>query len=268
MPEGDTIHGAAARLQAAFGDDRLASFEAPRLREPHPDPGEAMTVTARGKHLLIGFSVGLTLHTHLGMDGWWRVERAPGRPVPRTGPPGKGLQARIATEHVAAVVGGTPTVELLDGGGLRRHPVLRALGPDLCDEEPDLDETLRRLDRLDPATPIGVVLLDQHPASGVGNVYRSEVLWAERIAPRIPLRGVDPARRRRLYETAHRLLRANIGDRPRRTISTGLAVYERGGRACPRCRTTIRVERLGEQARTVWWCPSCQEERQGERWNG
>jgi endonuclease-8 len=89
-------------------------------------------------------------------------------------------------------------------------------------------------------------------------VYRSEVLWAERIAPRARLASLDDDARRRVYETAHRLLRANIGDRPRRTISTGLAVYERGGRRCPRCRATIRHERLGEQARSVWWCPTCQ----------
>jgi endonuclease-8 len=264
VPEGDTIHSAARRLRAAFGADPLARIEAPRLGEPHPSPGERMTVSAHGKHLLIAFDGGLTLHTHLGMDGWWRLEHAPGRPVPHTGAPGRGLQARVATDRASAVVGGTQTVELLDAGGLRRHTVLRALGPDLCDEEPDLGETLSRLDRCDPDTPIGVVLLDQRPASGIGNVYRSEVLWAERIAPRTPVGRVDPVDRRRLYETAHRLLRANIGDRPRRTIPSGLAVYERGGRPCPRCRSTIRTQRLGEQARTVWWCPSCQE----ERWNG
>jgi endonuclease-8 len=263
VPEGDTIHSAAARLRAAFGDDPLTSFEAPRLRTPHPAPRETMTISARGKHLLVAFSGGLTLHTHLGMDGWWRLERGPGRAVPRTGPPGKGAQARLATGRATAVVGGTRTVELLDAGDLRRHAVLRELGPDLCDASPDLDETVRRLERLDPATPIGVVLLDQRPACGIGNVYRSEVLWAERVAPRTPLRDVDEAARRGLYATAHRLLRANVGDRPRRTVSTGLAVYERGGRPCPRCRSTIMVERLGEQARTVWWCPSCQE----PRWN-
>jgi endonuclease VIII len=260
VPEGDTIHSAAARLRTAFGADPLALFEAPRVRGPHPAPGEAMTVTARGKHLLIAFSGGCTLHAHLGMDGWWRLERARGRSVPSTGQPGKGLQARVATDRVSAVIGGTPTVEVLDAGDLRRHPVLRELGPDLCDDAPDLDETLGRLEMFAPATMIGVVLLDQRPACGIGNVYRSEVLWAQRLAPRTALGTLRDEGRRGLFATAHRLLRANIGDRPRRTIPGGLAVYDRAGRPCPRCRTTIRAERLGDQARTVWWCPTCQPE--------
>ncbi|HEX3300249.1 MAG TPA: DNA-formamidopyrimidine glycosylase family protein [Actinomycetota bacterium] len=257
MPEGDTIHGAAERLRTAFGSDALASFEGPRVRGPQPAPGSPMHVTARGKHLLVGFDGGVTLHTHLGMDGWWRVERSPGRAVPRGGPPGRGLLARLSTQRASAVVGGTPTVELLTDAELRRHPVLRTLGPDLCDETIDLDEIELRLGGLDPDTPIGVVLLDQRSASGIGNVYRSEVLWAERVAPRVRLADVGPDVRRTLYTTAHRLLRANIG-RPRRTIPSGLAAYDRAGRACPRCRTPIRAERLGEQARTVWWCPTCQ----------
>ena len=257
MPEGDTIHALAGRLRQAFGTDTLAAFEAPRIRGPRPAVGSAMQITARGKHLLIGFERGVTLHTHLGMDGWWRVERAPGRPVPTSGPPGHGLLARVSTRHTSAIVGGTPTVELLTDAELRRHPLLAALGPDLCDDDIDLDDIERRLTLLDPNKPVGVVLLDQRPASGIGNVYRSEVLWAERVAPREPLAHIEPVGRRALYATAHRLLRSNIGRR-RRTIPSGLAVYERTGRACPRCRTPIRAERLGEHARTVWWCPACQ----------
>jgi endonuclease VIII len=258
VPEGDTIHGAARQLRAAFGTDTLAAFEGPRVRGPQPVLGSPMEITARGKHLLVGFDGGVTLHTHLGMDGWWRVERAPGRAVPPGGPPGRGLLARLSTHRASAIVGGTPTVELLSDADLRRHPVLRKLGPDLCDEAVDLDEIESRLGLLDPDTPIGVVLLDQRPASGIGNVYRSEVLWAERVAPRVRLGDVGSDERRRLYTTAHRLLRANIGRR-RRTIPSGYAAYERTGRACPRCRTRIRAERLGEQARTVWWCARCQD---------
>ena len=263
MPEGDTIHAAAMQLHAALGDELLTVLEAPRVRGPRPQAGARFTVEARGKHLLLHFEDGVSLHTHLGMDGWWRVERRPGKPVPVSGPPGFGTQARITTARASAVVGDTRTVELLDAADLRRHSVLRELGPDLCDPSPDLDEAYRRLERIDPSTPIGVVLLDQRPACGIGNVYRSEVLWAERVAPRTPLTDVDGETRRRLYETAHRLLRANIGRLPRRTVAGGLAVYERGGRGCPRCRATIVRERLGEQARVVWWCPSCQAAQAG-----
>ncbi len=258
MAEGDTIRIAATRLQTAFRDDPLTRFEAPRLPLPHPEPGRRLSVASKGKHLLVGFDGGLTLHTHLGMDGWWRLERSPDRPIARRGPPGRGMQVRLATATVSAVVGDAPVVELLDLPSLRRHPVLRALGPDLCDEHPDLDETLRRLELIDRATPIGVVLLDQRPACGIGNVYRSEVLWAERVAPRTPLGRLDAEDRRRLYGAAHRSLRANLERRPRRTMPAGLAVYRRAGRACLRCGTVISSERLGEHARTVWWCPSCQ----------
>jgi endonuclease VIII len=260
VAEGDTIRIAATRLQAAFRDDPLTRFEAPRLPPPHPEPGRRLSITSRGKHLLVAFDGGLTLHTHLGMDGWWRLERLPERPLARRGPPGRGMQVRLATATVSAVVGDAPVVELLDPPGLRRHPVLAALGPDLCDERLDLDETLRRLERIDQTTPIGVVLLDQRPACGIGNVYRSEVLWSEGVSPRTPLGRLGPDDRRRLYGAAHRSLRANLGRQPRRTTPTGLAVYRRAGRACLRCRTVIRSERLGEHARTVWWCPSCQPE--------
>jgi endonuclease VIII len=261
VAEGDTIRIAATLLQAAFRDDPLTRFEAPRLPPPHPEPGCGMSITSIGKHLLVGFDGGLTLHTHLGMDGWWRLERSPERPLARRGRPGTGSQVRLATATASAVVGDAPVVELLDPPGLRRHPVLRALGPDLCDEDPDLDETLRRLERIDRTTPIGVVLLDQRPACGIGNVFRSEVLWAERVAPRTPLDRLGPDDRRRLYGAAHRSLRANLERQPRRTTPTGLAVYRRAGRACLRCTTVIRSERLGEHARIVWWCPSCQPER-------
>jgi endonuclease-8 len=263
VPEGDTIHRLADRLAAALDAGPLARFEAPALPAPHPLPGEWIgAIRARGKHLLIGFSGGLTLRSHLAMDGSWRLERQADRPALVAGArrPGAGPQVRVATAGASAVCADTREVELLDASGLRRHPVLAALGPDLCDAEPDLTLAVARLDRLDPATPIGEVLLDQRPACGIGNVYRSEVLWASRVSPVAPLGAVTASTRADLYATAHRLLRANLRPGPRRTIEGGLAVYERAGRRCPRCRNTIRAERIGERARTVWWCPGCQTE--------
>jgi endonuclease VIII len=164
----------------------------------------------------------------------------------------------IETPSSVAVCFDAPVIELLDERGIARHTQLGALGPDLCAPEPDIEEAVRRMDTVDPMTPVGVALLDQRVASGVGNVYRCEVLWAVRVDPFLPVADVDPVQRRALLVTAARMLRANLGGRRRETVPGGLAVYDRAGRPCRRCASTIRTRRLGEQARSVWWCPGCQ----------
>ena len=258
MPEGDTIHRAAASLSAAIGGAELTSFDLPRQRAGRagwPRPGERVVeVAARGKHLLLACSGGLTLHTHMRMTGSWhlyrrgeRWRRSPGSVV-----------ARLGTPHAEAVCFSAPIVEVLRDADLRQHPVLTALGPDLCVAGADLDDALARLDALDPATPIGVALLDQTVASGIGNVYRCEVAWACRVDPFRAIHDVGIDTRRELYVTAARLLRANLGTSRRTTVPGGLAVYDRAGRACPRCGRAIQTRRLGEQARSIWWCPGCQ----------
>ena len=235
VPEGDTIHRAAAALSAAIGGAELTSFDLPRQRPGRagwPRAGERIVeVAARGKHLLIACSGGLTLHTHMRMNGSWhlyrggeRWRRSPGAVV-----------AHLATPEVHAVCFSAPVVEVLGETELRHHPVLAALGPDLCVADADLDDVLARLDTIDPATPIGVALLDQAVAAGIGNVYRSEVAWACRVDPFRAVRDVEADTRRELYVTAARLLRANLGSPRRTTVPGGLAVYERTGRACPRC---------------------------------
>ncbi|MGZ4132228.1 MAG: DNA-formamidopyrimidine glycosylase family protein, partial [Actinomycetota bacterium] len=223
MPEGDTIHRAAASLRRALGDGPLTAFEAPGVLGPRPEPGERIhAITPRGKHLLVRFSAGATLHTHLGMSGSWRVLPAGSSPQVAGGRPGRG--AFLATSGAAARCRAAPTVELLDDAGVRRHPQLAALGPDLCEAGPDLDAVLRRLEALvDPATELGVVLLDQRPACGIGNVYRSEVLWACGLDPFVALAEADTDTRRALYATAHTLLRRNLDGFPRRTVPEGLA---------------------------------------------
>ena len=257
MPEGDTIHATAATLRAGLVGRPLVGFDAPGVRGPRPEPGAAIgAIEARGKHLLIRFDGGATLHTHLGMTGSWRI--GPSRAATtRGGRPGRAVI--LTTAAATAVCRDAPVVELLDDAGIRRHPQLSSRGPDLCLPDPDLDEALRRLDALiAPATPVGVALLDQRVAAGIGNVYRAEVLWACRADPFAPLEAVDEDRRRSLLTTAGELLRRNLGGGPRRTVPEGLAVYERAGRPCRRCGTAIAVRRLGEQARPVWWCPACQ----------
>lgn len=257
MPEGDTIHALATSLRAALVPGLVAAFEPVG---PGPEPGERVEdVTSRGKHLLIRFGSGMTLHTHLGMRGSWRIG-PPGRlPSRRPGPPGHGVAAFVVTERAAAVCRDTRVVEVLDDMGVRRHPWLSTLGPDLCAPDADPDEIARRLARhVDRDTAIAEALLDQRVAAGIGNVYRSEVLWACRVDPFAAVGSLEDSTKRALYSAAGRLLRSNLDGGPRRTVTGGLAVYERGGRPCPRCGERVRSRRIGDGARTVWWCPRCQ----------
>jgi endonuclease-8 len=244
-------------LRGALEGAVVTGFEAPRARRTTaaPEPGDrAERVEARGKHLLIRFAGGATLHTHMRMTGTWRAF-----PVDRSWRADGGrVVAVVRTKRAVAVCFAAPVVELLDDRAVRRHPVLSTLGPDLCLPDPDLDEIGRRSEGLDPQTEVGVALLDQRVAAGIGNVYKSEVAFACRVDPFAPIALIDRDRRADLWRTASELLRRNLGPSPRRTTPHGLAVYDRAGHPCRTCGTPIAVRRQGEAARATWWCPTCQ----------
>jgi endonuclease-8 len=211
-------------------------------------------VEARGKHLLIWFGDGHVLHTHMRMNGSWHLAR----PGERWRAPHGSARAVIETPALVAVCFRAPVVELLTHREVDRHPALSALGPDLCLPDPDLDDISARLERSDPQRPIAEVLLDQRVASGIGNVYKAEVLHACGVHPSTALGSLDASARRELYATAARLLRGNLRSAHRRTVPEGLAVYGRRGLPCRRCGATIREDR-GPDARVTAWCPGCQE---------
>ncbi len=253
MPEGDTLHRAAARLRPALVGRPLVRFEAPRLLGERPAVGtEIVAVEAVGKNLLIRFDGGLVLRTHLGMPGVWHLYEDGERwRLPR-----HLVRALVAVPGWEAVCFRAPRVDTTRG-----DPVGH-LGPDLCTPDPDLDEALRRFAaHPDPTVEIAVALLDQQLASGIGNVYKSEVLHRERVDPFAPLGDVPESTRRRLLATANRLLLHNLGTRRRTTVAGppgSLAVYRRAGRPCRQCGTPVRMVRHGEHARSTYWCPRCQ----------
>jgi endonuclease VIII len=268
MPEGDTIHRTAAALRRGLLGHALTRVEVPRARSTPPAIGATVVrVEARGKHLLITTSDDRVIHTHQRMTGSWHLYR-PGerwRKSPRS------ARVVLATSRVTAVCFAAPIVEVLDVAAVRRHPTLRALGPDLCDPGADIGEVLRRLDRiLPPERSIGEALLDQRVACGIGNVYRCDVLFLHGLDPATPLGEVPQPVRRALLTDAARLLQANLNGTDRTTVpgapGGSLWVHGRGGAPCRRCDTPIEVERLGEQARYVYRCPRCQPRtRGGER---
>ena len=263
MPEGDTIHRAAALLRPALQGQALERFEAPRLAGPRPRPGETIEVVeAVGKHLLVRFSGGLTLDTHMRMTGSWQLYRVGERwrKAPHL------MRCLVAVHDHQAVCFSAPVVRTFATArhGTVDDPVAH-LGPDLCLPESAADDVVAvcvaRMDGLEPGVPIGEVLLDQRVGNGIGNVYKSEVCWHELVDPFAPLATVGPDERVRLIATAGRLLRANLGPGRRRTGAEGLAVYGRRGEPCRRCGTRVRRHTEGELARVTYWCPTCQPSR-------
>jgi endonuclease VIII len=276
VPEGDTIHRAAARLRPALAGRRVLRFEAPRAPRPWPAAGALVTgVEARGKHLLVHFDDGWTLQTHMRMTGSWHLYR-PGerwrkpahlaRAVIEVGPPGPPAGPGAATAP------GTATAPTADTGWVAvcfSAPVVELvrvartdhLGPDLCTVGADLDEVVRLMGAVDPTTPLADVLLDQRICCGVGNVYKSEVPFALGLHPLTPVGLLDTERRRAVVATAARQLRANLTTSSRTTMAGPpgtLGVYGRRGEPCRRCGTPISWARTGPQARGTYWCPTCQ----------
>ena len=275
MPEGDTLYRTAAGLRPYLVGRRV---DAARTNGPGAVPQvgrvighEITAVESVGKNLLIRFDNGLELRTHLRMNGSWHRYR-PGERWRR--PPSR---ARLVLEvpGAVAVCFDAPVVELLEQRAEALHAPLGGLGPDLLGTEFDDAEALRRLrDRARAGTTVGEALLDQRVMAGVGNVYRSELLWIERVSPFVPVGELDDEVLGRLVASARRLLLANVADvrvgttrrGPERITTTGdraapgpLYVYRRTGRPCRRCGTPIRSASLGrELPRTVYWCPSCQ----------
>ena len=259
MPEGDTIYRAAAALRTALVGKAVSRFEATRLEGPTPRLGASIErVDSHGKHLEIVFDDGIVLHTHMRMTGSWHVYR-----------PGQKWRKRrhlarviIETEDWVAVAFSAPLVETYRQFDQTRHPRAGGIGPDLCQSEADLHECSARLFHYDnPDTTIAEALLDQRVMSGVGNVFRCEVLWACGIHPWAKVSTVPQSTCLDLVLTSAHQLRANLNSPVRVTapdVPGGLAVYGRNGQKCVRCGDVIRLTKIGELARLLYWCPGCQ----------
>jgi endonuclease-8 len=255
MPEGDTIHKLAARLRPALEGQRLVRFEASRLSGPlRPRPGMVIeSVGAHGKHLLIRFERDLVLEVHLGMVGTWQLAR----PGERLRKPPHLIRARVGVEGGEAIFFTAPTVRVFVDRG--SDTPISHLGPDLAVADPDIDAALARTSTVpEPDLTIAEVLLDQRVAAGIGNVFKSEVLWTCRVDPFAPISAVDEPTRRLLLETAATQIRANLRPGRRQTVPTGYAVYRRHRQPCLRCGTPVQMRHHGDQARSTYWCPKCQ----------
>jgi endonuclease-8 len=244
VPEGDTLHRAARRLQPLVGQRIAAESPNPRGRATRVaeavDGRTLESVEAIGKNLRFRFSGGVVLRSHLRMTGRWSVRPRGER---RVGSPWLVLRG----DRVEGVLWNGPILELHDRA-------LRRLGPDILERPPQIEAMLARLRRADETRTLGETLLDQSLVAGIGNMWLAESLWAERLSPWLRLRDVPDADRVRALESAATLMRASL-DTGRETRR----VYRRAGQPCPRCSTPIASRGLGDDNRTAYWCPRCQE---------
>ena len=255
MPEGDTVWQTARRLSVLSGCSIVASdFRVPSLATSDVSGASVVETVSRGKHLLTRFSSGLTLHTHLVMEGAWIV-----RPVgTRWQRPAH--QARVVLRTAThEAVGFDVRVDLVRSS--YEGEFVDHLGPDLLGPDWDASLAVSRLSA-SPSVPIGDALLDQRNLAGIGNVYKCELCFLSGVDPRTPVGSVPDLRR--LVARAHQLLVANrdrveritTGDRRR---SRQLWVYGRRG-PCLRCGAPVSRADLGPvgQERPTYWCPTCQ----------
>jgi formamidopyrimidine-DNA glycosylase len=258
MPEGDTVHLTAARLHRALAGRTLLAteFRVPRYATADLRGQTVREVVARGKHLLLRTDAGVTLHSHLKMEGAWHIYR----PGERWRGPGFQVRAVLRTEASVAVGFRLAVCELLATG--RENEVVGHLGPDVLGPDWDLEEAARRL-RARPERPIGWALLDQRAIAGPGNIWKNEICFLRGVSPWTPVGEVDDLEA--MLALLKRMMEANrtIGQQ----VTTGDTrrghkhwVAERGGQPCRRCGTPIQRARqmVGGFERMTYWCVTCQ----------
>ncbi|WAL98242.1 Fpg/Nei family DNA glycosylase [Streptomyces sp. Je 1-369] len=262
MPEGDTIYQACRRLHAALAGHTItrSDLRVPKLATVDLTGRAVLDVTPRGKHLLTRIEGGLTLHSHLRMDGSWQLY-APGERW--RGGPGHQIRAILGTAERTAVGYRLPVLELLRTAD--EDKAVGHLGPDLLGPDWDPERALNNILAV-PDRALGEALLDQRNLAGIGNVFKSDICFILGVTPWLPVGELSEETAAHVPGIAKKLLDANR-NQPNRT-TTGrdrpgqrLFVYGRASRPCWRCRTPIRRAQQGDGSRDrpTYWCPTCQQ---------
>jgi endonuclease-8 len=275
MPEGDTIFRTARSLGRALTGKPITAFRSTyplltRCNDDAPLVGQTVVnVESRGKWLLIHFSGGATLATHMLMSGSWHIYRH-GQPwqQPRA-------NLRIAIENVEFVAVGfrVPVAEMHSAQSLARHKKIPRLENDVLSPSFDAEAAVQRLTACGKEA-IADALLDQRVLAGVGNVFKSETCFVAGIHPFAPVASLTREQVQTAVATAQKLVAANVlEDSPdqivtyrgvdRRTThdsdpGANLWVYGREGQPCRRCGEPIQRQLQGTNARVTFWCPRCQ----------
>jgi len=242
VPEGDSLHRAARRLQPLVGQ---------RLEVESPNPRAQVTGVARridgsvlesveaiGKNLLLRFEGGIVVRSHLRMSGRWRVEPRGKR---RAGLPWLVLRG----DELEGVLWNGPVLTL-ESRNVGR------LGQDVLAQELDVEAAAARL-RGAGDRRLGEALQDQRLVAGIGNMWMAEALWAIGVSPWMRVGDAADDVLSSAIAAARRLMQDALA-----TGRPGRQVYRRAGRPCLRCGTIVRSRGQGDDNRTAYWCPGCQ----------
>jgi len=264
VPEGHTIHRLSRDLMRAFGRRPVTASTLQERFESGAALLDGATLTrsdAHGKHLFLFFGRHRLLHIHLGLYGKFPISATP-PPDPRGA-----LRLRLANEDNWADLRGPTACELITPEG--RDVILARLGPDPLRTDADPELAWARISR--SRMPIGALLMSQDVLSGIGNVYRAEVLFRAAISPHRPGRELSHEQWTGMWDDLSVLLRSGVRagrivttrpeDRPRRgrpRREDSFYVYRRTNEPCRICGTEIRTKTMA--ARNLFWCPTCQPE--------
>jgi len=271
MPEGPEIRRTTDRLAAALAGRAVDElfFAFPKLKSFAKELAgcQVTAVFPRAKAVLIQFDNGLTIYSHNQLYGRWEV-------VARGELPETKRQLRLAlhTADQSCLLYSASDIEVLDAGGLERHPFLRRLGPDVLAEETDLEIILKRY-RADKfqGRQVGNLLLEQGFLAGLGNYLRSEILFTAGVDPHARLRDLGAGELGRLARQTLKLTVqsyktggvTNELKRYRQLQKQGVSfhearywVFDREGEVCYKCGD--RIERISVSSRRLYFCPTCQ----------
>jgi len=242
VPEGDSVHRAARRLQPLVGQRLEVESPNPRAQATgvagRVDGRVLESVDAVGKNLLLRFEGGIVVRSHLRMTGRWQIEP---RGTQRSGLPWLVLRG----DELEGVLWNGPVLTL-ESKGVRR------LGQDVLAEELDVDAAVARL-RGAGDRRLGEALQDQRLVAGIGNMWMAEALWTIQVSPWERVAEASDDTLRDAVAAARKLMQEALA-----TGRSGRQVYRRVGRPCLRCGTIVRSRGQGDDNRTAYWCPGCQ----------
>jgi endonuclease VIII len=267
VPEGDTIYRTAASIRQWLGGRVLTAVES-QVEGLHLETLVGRTVERvepHGKHLVISFGLHpdrlddqpVVLHSHMRMSGSWHVYTS----TADWQKPKRQANAILIANDRLAVCFNAPIISLLQQREVGRVTSIGQLGPDVLVDPFDVAEVVARARQHRNNDAIGEVLLDQRVVAGIGNIYRCEAMFLEALHPWTRLRQLANEQLEAVVNTASRIMRVNLAKPVGRNFGNGENqpwVYGRNGLPCRKCSAVVQARKQGSQARTAYWCPSCQ----------